>query len=66
MELNTEKQAERGPLSVRLSDDEWERLAQLQDQLGVGTRSDVVKWMINRARVRRASLTFAQPESQPN
>lgn len=62
MEATNEKQAERPPLSVRLSDAEWERLDNLQVHLELGTRSDVVRWMINRAIVRRASLRFERTE----
>lgn len=64
MDMVMEKQAERAPLSVRLTDEEWELLENLQTVLGYSSRSQVIKRLINSAHVRPASLKFAPVESQ--
>jgi len=63
MDMVMEKQAERAPLSVRLTDEEWELLENLQTVLGYSSRSQVIKRLINSAHVRPASLKFAAVES---
>lgn len=60
MEMVMEKQVERAPLSVRLSDEEWAALDELQSRFGDSTRSQVIKRLIAAAKVRRASVQFPQ------
>jgi hypothetical protein len=62
MDMVMEKQAERAPLSVRLTDEEWELLENLQTVLGYSSRSQVVKQLIKAAHVRPASIKFSRPE----
>ncbi len=65
MDLTLEKQVtERAPLSVRLTEDEWDALDELQAFLGFSNRSQVIKRLIKTAYVKPASVRFIQPDDK--
>ena len=59
-ELNSnEKTTKRSPLTVRLTEDEWQTLNNLQQKFGDSTQSQVIKRLLAAAKVRRSSIQFA-------
>lgn len=67
MDMTLEKQqVERTPLSVRLTEDEWQALDSLQELLGFSTRSQVVKRLIKTAYLKPANVHFIQPKGEGN
>lgn len=57
-----DKQQERWPLSVRLSEEEMELLKHLQTVMECQSLSQVIKRLIRAAYVRPASVKFLRPE----
>lgn len=58
-ELNSnEKTTKRSPLTVRLTEDEWQTLNNLQQKFGDSTQSQVIKRLLAAAKIRRPSIQF--------
>lgn len=64
MDIASEKQQDRWPLSVRLTEEEWELLGHLQTVMGCPSRSQVVKQLIRTAHVRPASVKFVRSDDK--
>lgn len=57
-----EKREPTKPIPVRLTPTRIARLDELQLDIGLSTRADVIRWLIDNAHIRRASVQFPQPE----
>lgn len=66
MEALEENKFVKSPFSMRLTDEEEEKVSALMEQFGYTARAQVFKRLLATAKVRRASVKFIQPDAQPN
>lgn len=60
------KKPSRVPVPVRFTEDELVQLDELKERIGVGSRNQVIRWLLAAAYKRAASVKFVQAESQTN
>ena len=61
----TQKKPSRVPVPVRFTEDELIQLDELKVRLGVGSRNQVIRWLLTAAYKRTASVKFAELETLP-
>lgn len=61
-----EKKSATTPVPVRFNEERLQRLDELKKHIGVSTRADVIRWLVDNAHIRPASVQFPQPVTQSN